>query len=250
VHIAASLASTEYLPVYTALLLSFLAGAAIPAGGALAAIEHISPQWLEQEFRHTVIAFGGGALMAAVALVLVPEGMKGLPAPISSLSFLAGGIGFFLLDQLIALRSGQAAQFMAMLLDYIPEAIALGATFASGGALGPLLAFLIGLQNLPEGFNAFREITAPARITARRALTVFSFLPILGPISALVGIMVFARHTALLSALMLFCAGGILYLTFQDIAPQAKLEKHWAPPLGAVCGFLLGMIAQSLTAAS
>jgi ZIP family zinc transporter len=45
---------------------------------------------------------------------------------------------------------------------------------------------------------------------------------------------------------MIFAAGGILYLTFQDIAPQAKLQKHWGPPLGAVAGFLLGLIGQLL----
>ena len=147
-----------------ALILSYLAGATIPAGGALAAIEHIRPLWLERELRHTIIAFGGGALMAAVALVLVPEGMKGLPGSLSVLSFLAGGIGFFLVDRFIAQKGGQGAQFMAMLLDYIPEAIALGAAFALGGSFGPLLAFLIGLQNLPEGFNAFRAYPFECRM--------------------------------------------------------------------------------------
>jgi ZIP family zinc transporter len=139
---------------------------------------------------------------------------------------------------------------MAMLLDYIPEAMAMGAVFASGGTFGPLLAFLIGLQNLPEGFNAFRELTVSSQIPRKRTLAVFLLLPFLGPLAAFIGITVFGRHTPLLAALMLFCAGGILYLTFQDIAPQAKLAKHWAPPLGAVAGFLLGMIAQIWTAAT
>ena len=233
-----------------ALILSYLAGATIPAGGALAAIEHIRPLWLEQELRHTVIAFGGGALMAAVALVLVPEGMKGLPGSLSVLSFLAGGIGFFLVDRFIAQKGGQGAQFMAMLLDFIPEAIALGAAFALGGSFGPLLAFLIGLQNLPEGFNAFRELTVSSHIPRRRTMSIFLLLPFLGPSAALVGMMIFSHHTALLAALMLFCSGGILYLTFQDIAPQAKLAKHWAPPLGAVAGFMLGMLAKVITAAA
>lgn len=43
---------------------------------------------------------------------------------------------------------------------------------------------------------------------------------------------------------MLFAAGGILYIIFQDIAPQSKLKNHWAPPLGAVAGFLLGVLGQ------
>lgn len=47
---------------------------------------------------------------------------------------------------------------------------------------------------------------------------------------------------------MLFAAGGILYLTFQDIAPQVRLDRHWAPPLGAVGGFLLGLAGSFIVA--
>ena len=31
-----------------------------------------------------------------------------------------------------------------------------------------------------------------------------------------------------------------------DIAPQAKLNPHWTPPLGAVLGFVLGMMGEKL----
>jgi ZIP family zinc transporter len=175
--------------------------------------------------------------------------MKGLPGSLSAVSFLAGGIGFFLLDRMIAMQGGQAAQFMAMLLDYVPEAVALGAAFAIGGTFGPLLAFLIGLQNLPEGFNAFREMTVSSNTATKRTMSIFWLLPFLGPLAAYLGIMVFSHHTALLAALMLFCAGGIMYLTFQDIAPQARLARHWAPSLGAVAGFVLGILAKVLTEA-
>ena len=50
----------------------------------------------------------------------------------------------------------------------------------------------------------------------------------------------------LLGAIMLFAAGGILYLVFQDIAPQARLARHWGPPLGAVFGFALGLLGTML----
>ncbi|MDE0348149.1 MAG: divalent cation transporter, partial [Gammaproteobacteria bacterium] len=55
------------------LFFTALAGACIPIGAGLAHIERIGPDWLEEEFRHFVIAFGGGVLVGAVALVLVPE---------------------------------------------------------------------------------------------------------------------------------------------------------------------------------
>jgi ZIP family zinc transporter len=37
-----------------------IVGATIPLGGITAHVERIQPMWLETEFRHSVIAFGGG----------------------------------------------------------------------------------------------------------------------------------------------------------------------------------------------
>lgn len=45
---------------------------------------------------------------------------------------------------------------------------------------------------------------------------------------------------------MLFAAGGILYLIFQDIAPQSRLERHWGPATGAVIGFGVGLPGRQL----
>jgi ZIP family zinc transporter len=56
------------------LLLTGGSGACILVGGLAASVERIRPRWLESELRHSVIAFGGGVLLSAVALVLVPEG--------------------------------------------------------------------------------------------------------------------------------------------------------------------------------
>jgi len=39
--------------------LTVLAGAFIPLGGLLARVEKIGSDWLEQEFRHFLIALGG-----------------------------------------------------------------------------------------------------------------------------------------------------------------------------------------------
>jgi ZIP family zinc transporter len=60
------------------------------------------------------------------------------------------------------------------------------------------------------------------------------------------GFWVLAEAPVATSVTMLFAAGGILYLVFQDIAPQAKLAKHWGPPLGAVLGFALGVLGTML----
>ncbi len=232
--------------VIEVILLTAAAGAAIPLGGLLARVERIHPKWLEWELRHAVIAFGGGILISAVALVLVPEGVKGLPLMAVVSSMLLGGVAFCLLDVAISRTKTSAAQLVAMLSDFLPEALALGAVFAKGRSLGILLALLIGLQNLPEGFNAYRELLATRRIRGTVILLAFVALVPLGPLAGLIGLYWLAPHPRVIQVIMLFAAGGILYLTFQDIAPQAKLKRRWAPALGAVVGFLFGLVGQLL----
>ena len=234
----------DYIQV---ILLTTLAGAAMPVGGAIARIERIHPQWLEQEFRHSVIAFGGGILLSAVALVLVPEGIKGISIPLSTAAMVLGGAAFAVLDWGLSKTQASAAQLVAMLSDFLPEALALGATFATGHGVGFLLAFLIAAQNLPEGFNAYRELRGSGRLRPNLVLLAFVALVPLGPAAGLAGLYWLSGYPTAVSLVMLFAAGGILYLTFQDIAPQARLEKHWAPPLGAVAGFVFGVIGQQLT---
>ena len=130
-----------------------------------------------------------------------------------------------------------------MAADFLPESLALGGMFVADAEGAMLLALLIGLQNFPEGFNAWREL-APARGDRRRAFTLMLGIALLGPACGLAGWFWLADHAAVLGAVMLFAAGGILYATFQDIAPQSRLERHWAPPLGAVLGFALALAGQ------
>lgn len=235
--------------VLEVIVLTTLAGITIPIGGFLALIERIHPRWLEVEFRHSIIAFGGGVLLAAVALVLVPEGISEQPPLIAALAILFGGVCFMSVDRILATHKNSASQLIAMLLDFVPESLALGASFATNGeSVGLLLAILIGLQNLPEGFNAFRELNSSTTMTKKYILPGFCLLVLLGPISGLIGYYLLALIPRMVGLIMLFAAGGILYLTFQDIAPQAKLERRWAPSLGAVLGFVFGLIAQMVIA--
>jgi ZIP family zinc transporter len=236
------------MDAYLAMLLYTTAsGSCIPAGGLLARIERVRPLWLEQELRHTIIAFGGGTLIAAVAFVLVPEGQEYFGSPILGVTlFLAGGVVFMLIERQLAAWEHHLPQTLAMLLDFVPESLAMGGMFALGSPAAPLLAILIGLQNLPEGFNAYREILSASRHHARRTMLTMFLLILAGPIAGMLGWHVAARFPDVVGATMLFASGGILYLLFQDIAPKSQLERHWAPTLGAVVGFCLAMVADYL----
>lgn len=229
------------------ILYTFCAGGCIPLGGMLANIERIKPGWLENEFRHSIIAFGGGVLVAAVALVLVPEGIKYVNHSILSVFFLlCGGLSFFLLERYLGMRRHEKPQLTAMLLDYLPESLALGGAFAIGAQSAPMLAIFIGLQNIPEGFNAYRELRSTNQSSGRHILLFMFLLVPIGPVIAILGWMYFSQHIEFLGAIMLFASGGILYLIFQDIAPQSHMRRHWAPPLGAVLGFSVGMLGNNI----
>jgi ZIP family zinc transporter len=72
-------------------------------------------------------------------------------------------------------------------------------------------------------------------------------LMLLGPLAGLCGFFFLSGQPQILGGIMLWSSGGILYLIFQDIAPQSRLEKHWAPPLGAVFGYCLAMFSEMIT---
>jgi len=231
----------DLLPI---ILLTLIAGLAIPIGASIASVEQIRPRWLENEVRHSVIAFGGGALLAAVSLVLVPEGMSHLSTFLIIICFFGGGLTFMLLDMRLAANDTPLSQLTAMLSDFVPEALALGATFTFSKDAGILLAGIIALQNVPEGFNSYREIKVATHYSRLQIIGAFTLMALLGPLAGATGYFVLSGYPQVISAIMLFAAGGILYIIFQDIAPQAKLKRHWAPPLGAVAGFMLGVLGQ------
>jgi len=171
---------------------TLLAGLGMTVGAALACFKM---RWINNEVQHGIVAFGGGALLSAVALVLVPEGMEHTTPFTACAFFILGGLCFMFLDIFLKKINTPASQLAAMVSDFIPESIALGAAFATGSNGAFLLAGLIALH------------------------------------------------------IMLFASGGILYSIFQDLAPKVILKNHLAPPMGAVLGFVFGMLGFMLTAA-
>lgn len=232
------------------LVLTTAAAACMPLGGLLASVEHIRPKWLENELRHFIIAFGGGLLLGAAFEVLLPKGsqMVGHPAA-AILAFLAGGFLIFLLERSLGLHRHEAPQLTGMLVDFIPETIALGGLAATEPRLAMVLALVIGLQNLPEGFNAYRDLASSRALPRGKVLRYMAWLVPIGPAAGLLAHYGLGEHPRTLGTIMLMAAGGIVYLMFQDIAPQSKLRRAWAPPLGAVLGVSATLLAERLMGA-
>ena len=229
------------------ILYSGIAGVTVFIGGILAHYfnHHIKESPVKYEITHTLMSFGSGIILSAVALVLIPKGMEELELIPMASSFLVGAILFMLLDRYLSKKGGRIATLLAMMMDFVPESIALGAVFAIDLKTAIFLAVLIGLQNLPEAFNSYRELILSG-FTTKKTLIIFFLLSFFGIIGALTGHFLLSDHQDLTAHLMTFSSGGILYLLIQDIIPEGKLEKNYLTSLGATLGFLVGVIGDKL----
>ena len=129
------------------ILFSGFAGITVFIGGLLANYfnHHIKESPVKYEITHSLMSFGAGIILSAVALVLIPAGMEELNLFPMILSFISGAIIFMVLDQYLAKKGGRTATLLAMLMDFIPESIALGAVFSVDKNMAILLSIFIGL---------------------------------------------------------------------------------------------------------
>ncbi len=229
------------------IIFSGFAGITVFLGGLLANYfgHHIKESPVKYEITHTMMSFGAGIILSALALVLIPAGMEELALMPLMIAFLSGAIIFMMIDLQLAKKGGQTATLLAMMMDFIPESIALGAVFASDTNAGILLAVFIGLQNLPEAFNSYRDLVSSG-FTAKKTLVIFFFLSFFGIIGAFLGQFFLSDAPQVTAFLMTFASGGILYLIIQDIIPESKLDKNYLVSLGAIVGFLVGMIGEKI----
>ncbi len=233
--------------LFKLILFSGFAGATVFIGGLLANLfdHHVKDSPVKYEIVHTLMSFGAGIILSAIALVLVPKGMEALSIWGVIGSFSLGAILFMLIDKRLAKSGDQQATLLAMMMDFIPESIALGALFAIEPQMALLLAVFIGLQNLPESFNSFRDLVQSG-FSIKKTLVIFFILSFFGIISALVGHFLLRPHPDLTAHLMVFASGGILYLLIQDIIPESKLDSNYMTSLGATLGFLIGIAGEMI----
>lgn len=228
-----------------ALLLALGAGLAIPLGALLASHIREGHFCRRLELDSFMTYFGGGALLAAITLVLIPRGMEDAPVWVAAPAFALGGLCFLLVDRWTQNSDTTFSLLLGMVLDFLPEAVLLGVAVFHGNPVALLLAILIVLQNTPEAFAAWDEMGTGGISTGRRWL-IFLACPLLGPLAAWTGYSGLSGNAMLLASFLLFCSGGVLYLIFQDIAPNAHIQRERGPAVGAISGFLLGLVGTML----
>jgi len=241
-------------------------GASLVAGALLAAFKELPPR-----IAANLNAFGGGILLAAVALELVPEADEQAGAGLTAAFLLAGTLLYVGADAWLTRdkmteavrRSGHAAAAgkamslppghaeaargeaiaAGLFVDGVPESIALGLTIARG-ELGLALLAGIVVGNAVEAYGAAQPIIAGGhpKIFAVRLLSLIGAA--LTVATLLGGTLLASVSPAVIGSAQALAAGAVLAVISVSIIPhsfsQVSSEVATASVVGFIAGYLLG----------
>lgn len=138
--------------------------------------------------------------------------------------------------------------FLALTIHNIPEGMALGVAIAAF-SIDPstismilVLAFGLGLQNIPEG----AAVSMPMYIDGKSKLRSFAYGALSGivePIAASIVVLCSAFVADLLPFFLSFAAGAMLYVVVEELIPQShEFEHSDKATVSVLSGFILMMI--------
>lgn len=185
-------------------------------------------------------AFGAGILISAAIFEMVIQAEKSIGIISTLLFFIFGSIIFTIADIIAVKKGGGADILIGIGLDTIPESLAIGASIAAGPAFA--IALLIGIQNIPEGIAAYKEMRTgkTAFTNSKKAFYAFGVVSIIPVILGLIGLFFLQGLHYIIGMILALSAGGIFYMLFYDMIPKAHKERKWLPTFGAVLGFIIG----------
>jgi ZIP family zinc transporter len=213
--------------------------------GALLAFVHT---WSRRQIG-VVLAFGAGALISAVSVELVEEGIAAGGLGWTAVGLATGAITYFLLDGFIERRFSGAGAALALgaFLDGIPEQLVLGIAIASGGSVGLGLIVAIFISNVPEATGSASQLVQGGA-SRRRVLTLWTAVALVCTAATVVGWAVASPATdATRAAIDGFAAGALLVMLIDAMIPQARESAGRAAGLVATLGFAVAAALSSLS---
>src|SRR3954468_21691775 len=183
------------------------------AGGALVLGSGLAWKWrIPSKLVSSIMAFGAGVLISALAFELVDEAVQGGGLVPTAAGFLAGALVYVGANALLAgagakhrKRSSDqqpsekdspgsgTAIAVGALLDGIPESVVLGLGLVTAGSVSPAMLAAVFISNVPEGLSS----TAGMKKAGRSAGYVFG---VWGGIALLCGLASLIGYTALETA--------------------------------------------------
>jgi ZIP family zinc transporter len=232
---------------------------------------------LPQRVAATVTAFGGGVLLAAVAVELVPEADELAGRWLTAAGLLAGMVLYVGADAWLtrdermretrrsvhaamvgqpmprsAVTAGSAPRggpeaargesiAAGIFVDGVPESIALGLTVAAGQIGVALLAGVL-VGNLVESYGAAQPIIAAGRPRRFAVGLLAAIGAALGGATVLGGTVLADASPALIGGAEALAAGAVLAVVSISIIPYAFSQVSTMVAAAAVVGFIAGYL--------
>ncbi len=231
-------------------------GAALVLGAGIAWFVRVPPLVVA-----TVMAFGAGVLISALAFDLVDEAETrgGLGSTIAG--FVIGAVGFVGANTLLARRGAKhrkrsgdqqpaeadqsgsgAAIAIGALLDGIPESVVLGLSLLSGHGVGVGVLAAVFISNVPEGLSSAAGMKA-ARRSAGYIFGVWGGIAVLSGTAALIGAATLQHASAgTVAVITAVAAGAILAMLADTMIPEAFERTHALTGLITAAGFLTAFV--------
>lgn len=200
------------------------------------------------------MAFGGGALLAAVAYELVLEAFE-TSASRAAVGFATGALAFYVGDWLIDRRGGHDRKRMerptglagsahaivlGTVLDGIPESFVLGASLQAEGVVPVAVVVGVFVSNVPESLSATTGLRQSGW-TRGRLLAMWSAVVAASILAAAAGWWALDSIAASNGAFALGFAGGALLVMLADtLVPEAYDLGGREAGLLTALGFALG----------
>ncbi|HWJ66204.1 MAG TPA: ZIP family zinc transporter [Nocardioides sp.] len=242
------------LPVWVeAGLWGVLAGGALVVGAAIAWFVHVPRPVVA-----SVMAFGAGVLISALAFDLVDEAESTGGLGPTLVGFLGGSGAYVLANVLLAKRGARhrkrsedqqateddqpgsgTAIAVGALLDGIPESVVLGLSLLGGSGVGVPVLAAIFISNLPEGLSSAAGMKRAGR-TARFVFSTWGGIAAASGLAGMLGCLLLQDASAgWIAAITAVAAGAILTMVADTMIPEAFERTHLYVGLIAAVGFAL-----------
>ncbi len=226
-------------------------GAALVLGAGIAWRLVVPPRAIA-----TVMAFGSGVLISALAFDLVEEAALTGGVLATTVGFLAGALAYVSANAALARRGARhrkrsggqqpseteqagsgTAIAVGALLDGVPESVVLGLSLLGGGSISGSVVAAVFISNVPEGLSSAAGMKQAGR-SAGYVFGVWGGIALLSALAAAAGyLMLGGAAPTTIALITAVAAGAILTMIADTMIPEAFDQTHLLTGLIVALGF-------------